>query len=85
MVRTRIRDDGLCFRMRDGLTEIHQTIATLSKQLKDTEATINNLNYTKVSLEHEIKTVSDSLHRDRDRCLAVRNAFPVCFRPCMSV
>ncbi|GAV07108.1 hypothetical protein RvY_16984 [Ramazzottius varieornatus] len=71
--------------MRDGLTEIHQTIATLSKQLKDTEATINNLNYAKVSLEHEIKTVSDSLHRDRDRCLAVRNAFPVCFRPCMSV
>lgn len=70
--------------LREGLTELHASIEHMSKQLRDVELTINNLNYTKVTLEHEIRSVSDAIHRDRDRCLATRNAFPVPFRPCLT-
>lgn len=68
-------------RLRGEVTDIHGSIDRLQKQLRDVEITINNLNYTKVSLEQEIRATADALHRDRERCLAPRIAYPVPFRP----
>ncbi|XP_055354059.1 tektin-3-like [Paramacrobiotus metropolitanus] len=67
--------------LRDELGDIHGAVERLQKQLKDVEISLNNLNYTKVALEQEIRATAEAIHRDRDRCLAPREAYPVPFRP----
>lgn len=62
------------------LKEIHalkQSMDQLEAKLRDMEATMSQLMKTKSTLEHDIKLKESALFLDREKCLTLRQNFPM--------
>jgi tektin-3 len=62
------------------LKEIHAlklSCDQLHAKLKDMESTMSQLMKTKASLEHDIKMKDVALFLDREKCLTLRQNFPM--------
>ncbi|KAK2112580.1 Tektin-4 [Saguinus oedipus] len=69
------RDAGQ-FRLMSEVEELNMSLAALREKLLEAEQSLRNLEDTRMSLEKDITSMTNSLFIDRQKCMAHRTRYP---------
>lgn len=69
--------DSAHIRLVEEVSEIHDTLESLRKKLRQAEDSLQELFRLKTKLEEELAVKNNTLFIDREKCLAMRKTFPM--------